>query len=221
MNSTISETILQAVFFDFDGVIVDSVDIKTDAFRIMFHQYGDEVVQKIADYHHRHGGISRVEKISYAHRCLIGAPLTDDQLGRWAEDYSKLVKKKVTDAAWIAGAEEFLVSMTGGVKVFVISGTPQDELRDILKARKMSHHFLEILGSPVKKPIHIRNLLKQYELSPERCIFVGDSLTDYNAAAETGLHFIGIRGKIDFPAGTIVLPDCSKLQRGIEKVLRQ
>ena len=30
----------QAVFFDFDGVILDSVDVKTQAFAAMFRAYG-------------------------------------------------------------------------------------------------------------------------------------------------------------------------------------
>lgn len=206
---------LQAVFFDFDGVIVDSNTIKTEGFRILFGQYNDDIIQKIVSYHHKHGGISRVDKIRYVHHHLLGSPLTDDELSCWSGEYSKLVLEKVVDADWIAGAENFLMSICGTVPVFVISGTPGDELRDIIKRRKMSDYFREILGSPVKKPVHIRNILGTYDLTPEQCIFVGDALTDYNAAKETGLHFIGIQGEVDFPPGTTVLPDCRKLEKEI------
>jgi beta-phosphoglucomutase-like phosphatase (HAD superfamily) len=30
----------QAIFFDFDGVILDSVHVKTEAFAAMFRKYG-------------------------------------------------------------------------------------------------------------------------------------------------------------------------------------
>lgn len=209
--------ILQALFFDFDGVIVDSSTIKTDGYRILFDQYDDKFISKIVKYHQKHGGISRVDKIRYAHHHMLESPLTDDELSYWSEKYSKLVLEKVISTDWIAGAEDFLKSIHGSMPVFVISGTPEDELRYIIKQRKMEVYFQEILGSPVQKPAHIRNLLKAYNLFPEQCIFIGDALTDYNAARETGLDFIGIKGEVDFPSGTAVLPNCRELQEEIKK----
>lgn len=206
---------LQAVFFDFDGVIVDSNTIKTEGFRILFNQYDVEIINKIVNYHQEHGGISRVNKIRYVHHHILESPLTDDELFYWSKQYSKLVLEKVISTNWIAGAEDFLKSLHSSIPVFVISGTPEDELRHIIKQRKMADYFQEILGSPVKKPVHIRNLLSTYCLAPEQCIFIGDALTDYNAARETGLHFVGIQGEIDFPSGTTVLPDCQELQKEI------
>jgi len=211
------QTTLQAIFFDFDGVIVDSTRIKTEGFRILFDQYNDEIVKKIIIYHQQHGGISRVDKIRYVHHHILGTPLTKDELSRWSEKYSKLVLQKVLDVNWIAGAKEFLTSMPDTLPAFVISGTPQNELKRIIKQRKIADCFQKILGSPIKKPAHIRNLLSTYNLSAERCIFVGDALTDYDAAAETGLFFIGIQGDVEFPSGTIVLPDCIGLQGEIRK----
>ncbi len=68
---------LQALFFDFDGVIVDSNSTKTAAFRALFKDYKEQVIAEIVAYHRRHGGISRVEKIRYAHQHIIKQPLTD------------------------------------------------------------------------------------------------------------------------------------------------
>jgi HAD superfamily hydrolase (TIGR01549 family) len=221
MESSRKVKTLQAIFFDFDGVLVDSSDIKTNGFRILFKQYDDRVVDKIASYHQLHGGISRVDKIRHIHHHMLGSPLTDDELSRWAEEYSRLVLEKVINVDWIAGAEEFLNSAHGTIPVFVISGTPENELREIVRKRKIVDYFQEILGSPVRKPAHIRNLLSDYNLTPERCVFVGDALTDYNAAAETELCFIGIQGDVDFPAGTTVLPDCRSLQEEITKLFPQ
>jgi len=207
--------ILQAIFFDFDGVIVDSNSIKTDAFVTLFRDYDDKIVKEIVAYHRQHGGISRVEKIQYAHKHLIQKPLTEEELALYAARYSELVVEKVINIQWIPGAKEFLDSNQGGLPIFVISGTPEDELKHIIEHRKMSCYFEEVLGSPIRKPVHIRNLLSEYSLVPERCVFVGDALTDFNAARETGLQFIGIQGEVTFPQGTIVLPDCRGLQEAI------
>jgi phosphoglycolate phosphatase-like HAD superfamily hydrolase len=208
---------LQALFFDFDGVIVDSNATKSEAFRTLFADYGEEIVAEVVAYHQRHGGISRVEKIRYAHEHIIKQPLTAEELAGWAGAYSKLVVDKVIAVEWIAGAKEFLDGVATTLPVFVISGTPEDELRHIIVQRKMSGYFQEILGSPTRKPAHIRKLLTRYRLFPGHCLFVGDALTDFNAAKETGLHFIGIQGEVAFPKGTIVLPDCRGLQGMLEQ----
>ena len=206
---------LQALFFDFDGVIVDSTYTKTEGFRTLFDEYGDEAVTKIVEYHQQHGGISRVEKIEYAHRNILKKPLSKEDLDRLSDKYSELVVERVIGAEWVAGANEFLDEMHGKLPIYVISGTPETELRYVLEQRSMSFYFQEILGSPIRKPEHIRNLLRKYNLNPSQCVFVGDALTDYNAALETGLHFVGIQSEIEFPEGTTVLQNCTGLLQSI------
>jgi len=40
---------IQAIGFDFDGVLVESVDIKTRAYAYLFEDEGPEVVQQVID----------------------------------------------------------------------------------------------------------------------------------------------------------------------------
>ncbi len=206
---------LQALFFDFDGVLVDSNSTKTGAFRTLFAGYDKKSVAAIVAYHKQHGGISRVEKIEYAHRHILKQPLSDAELVHWTTAYSELVVNRVIDAPWIDGAQEFLDSIQGALPIFVISGTPEDELRYIIERRNMTGYFHKILGSPIRKPEHIRNLLVSCKLVPERCVFIGDALTDYNAAKVAGLQFIGIQGEVSFPDGATILPDCRGLRGAI------
>lgn len=210
---------LQAIFFDFDGVIIDSTLTKTQAFYSLFAGFDDDIVDQVVAYHQQHGGISRVEKIDYAHHNIIGKKLEAAEVAQWAARYSELVFEKVIGVEWIPGAKEFLETKPEGLPCFVISGTPEDELRRVLERRGISNHFSEILGSPVRKPNHIRKILSGYQLSAKRCVFVGDALTDYNAAYETGLHFIGIQGEVPFPEGTVVLKDCCHLHEAITSIL--
>ena len=126
---------LQAIFFDFDGVIVDSNPTKTKAFLTLFSDYDKAIVAKIVAYHQQHGGISRVEKIQYAHTHLIKQPLTGEELARWAARYSELVVEEVINVDWIGGAKEFLDSnfsldelitwavASGGFACYYLGGT--------------------------------------------------------------------------------------------------
>ena len=73
-------TSIKTIFFDFDGVIADSVDIKTKAFAKLFKRYGDEIVKKVVEYHLSHGGVSRYDKFRYYYQNFLGKKITDDEI---------------------------------------------------------------------------------------------------------------------------------------------
>ena len=207
-----------AYFFDFDGVLLDSVGVKTEAFVTLFEPYGPKVLGQLLEHHRLNGGISRVDKIEYAHANFIGVPLSEDELKSWGKRYSEMVVDRVIQVPWIPGAREFVEEMSGKCPMFVISGTPQSELRQVMEARGMDRYFTEILGSPIRKPQHIRYLLATYRLDPKTCVFVGDALTDYHAARETGLHFFGVQGDVTLPADAVVMPDCTGLKEAVKRL---
>ena len=206
-------------FFDFDGVVVDSVGVKTEAFRILFEPYGKEILSQVLEHHRLNGGISRIDKIQHSHTHFVGTPLSDIELANWGRKYSELVVDRVIQAPWIRGAQEFLEEMQERCRIFLISGTPEDELKRVVKARGITHYFDKVLGSPIRKPAHIRTLLSDYQLKPHSCVYVGDALTDYHAARETGLHFLGIQGDVELPEDARMLPDCSGLKRAASEII--
>ncbi|MFH2133161.1 MAG: HAD family hydrolase [bacterium] len=207
---------IQAIFWDFDGVIADSVDVKTRAFETMFAPWGETILGQVIDHHRLHGGISRVEKIDHSFRHFIGQPLTPAELAAKCAVYSDLVKQQVIQAPLIPGAEAALAFLFEKVPQFVISGTPEDELREITRQRHLDRYFRRVLGSPVHKTTHVSNLLSEFHLDPARCVFVGDALTDLESAEKTGTRFIGIQGMITFPETTIVLPDCTGIIEALQ-----
>ena len=74
----------QIIFFDFDGVLVESVEIKIHAFRKLYAEHGENVVEKVLAHHMEHGGISRVVKIRHGHLAFLGIDLTDEGLSKLA-----------------------------------------------------------------------------------------------------------------------------------------
>ena len=61
--------------FDFDGVITESVQIKTDAFVALYSNYGTDIVQKVVKHHETNGGMSRYKKIKLYHKTLLNIVL--------------------------------------------------------------------------------------------------------------------------------------------------
>lgn len=204
----------EAVFFDFDGVLADSADIKTRAFIEMYKEYGPEVVETVVAHHTIHAGVSRRKKIRYYHKTLLGQRLREDELEALARRFSGLVEDAVVDAAWVAGARDWLDANRHRLPMFVISGTPEAELRRIVRRRGMEGYFVAVRGSPPSKIPIIRELLEHHALEPARVLFVGDSLTDYQAASATNLRFIGrvpCGGENPFPPGTAAIADLTDL----------
>ena len=181
---------IKAVIFDFDGVIVESAGIKTSAFRKLFEPDYPEKVDTIVDYHIRNMGISRFVKFRHIYENILKLPLTVIEEERLGRKFSGIVFEEIIEAPFVGGAREFILKNQEKYMMFVVSGTPDEELRDILKLRKISDLFKEIHGTPASKPQIINGILKRHSLREEEAVFVGDAESDMRASEETGVHFI-------------------------------
>ncbi len=189
----------EAFFFDFDGVLADSVEVKTQAFAKLYESHGHEVVRKVIEHHRRHGGMTRAEKFHHYHSKYLDKNLTDEEMAELCRRFSELVVDEVVAAPEIRGAGEFLTKWCKRSPCFVISATPEEEIREIVQRRGMAGYFKEVLGTPADKEQNLKSLLNKYGLSPSKCCFFGDATSDYQAAQACGTCFIGILPDSDAP----------------------
>ena len=101
----------------------------------------------------------------------------------------------IYECAWVPGAIELLERNYRIKPIFVISGTPQEELRRIVKKREMDCFFSGVFGSPRHKGELISMVIAEFQLNSQKCVMVGDSIADYDGAHEAGTQFIGRVGK--------------------------
>ncbi len=208
----------QAIIFDFDGVIIDSVAVKSQAFAELYRPYGEEIMEKVVTYHLAYGGLSRYKKIRYFHQTYLGREVGDEELQQLGAEFSRLVLDEVLQANYIEGAREFLEEFHTLMDFYVCTGTPENEILEIVDRRDLKRFFKQVYGSPALKPAIIRRILTENNYPPENVLFVGDATTDYAAAEETGLPFIGIKSPaITFPDGTIVLDNLHQLRKVVER----
>lgn len=198
----------QAVFFDFDGVILDSVDVKTKAFAKMFRHYGPEVERAVVDYHLANGGVSRFEKFEYYYEHILQKNISHETLEALGRQFEQLALEGVLATPFIDGAMDTLKHLKQhGIPVFVVSGTPDEEIKLIVEKRHLDHYFVEVHGSPRKKAEIVLGISSRYAYRLEECLFIGDATTDYEAAQTCRTKFLGIVKKKEgspFPKGTIV-----------------
>ena len=55
----------EAFFFDFDGVLADTVEVKTRAFAHIFEPFGAAVRDKVIEHHRNNSGVPRADKFRY------------------------------------------------------------------------------------------------------------------------------------------------------------
>lgn len=180
----------EAIFYDFDGVIKESHQIKTEAMHLLFRPFGEDIAHKMVQYHLQHGGVSRIEKIRYAYKNILNKPLIDKQLNNLADKFSQLVYKAVIDCPFVKGAMETIRYFHKKVPQYIITGTPEKEILPIVKTLDIAQYFEKTCGAPTTKKEHIASLIETEQLNNKHIVFIGDASTDYDAATHHKLHFI-------------------------------
>ena len=179
---------IKCLLFDFDGVIAESVEVKTQAFEELFKDYPGKL-REIIDYHMHNGGISRYIKIRHIYESILREPLTDETFQKLCGRFAELVKQKVIEAPYTPGALEVIKKCRRRYRMYIASGTPEDEMQDIVQKRRLSGYFNGVFGAPRNKAEIIDSILKKERLKISEIIFVGDSINDFEAAVKAGIRF--------------------------------
>jgi len=184
------------IFLDFDGVIKDSVEVKTDAFLKLFSIFGGKITKKVKIHHEENGGISRYDKIPL-YLEWAGEKVSSDEVTKYSDEFSKLVKREVVWSKWVPGILSYLQKQSESKIFFIVTATPQEEIEEIVNALELKKYFKEIIGTPTTKKVAIKEIIEKYAIATQNAIMVGDSFTDYNAATKNNIKFILRKTKLN------------------------
>jgi phosphoglycolate phosphatase-like HAD superfamily hydrolase len=177
-----------AYIFDFDGVIKDSVKVKSRAFVQLYESEGNEFQRKVEEYHLANGGVSRYVKFKVWNEWL-GRSTSEEAIEELAKNFAQLVINNVVASPFVNGATEALESASEKALSFIATGTPDDEISLILSQLELDKYFREVHGSSRQKSVIVKDILDRFDLNPSEVLFIGDARTDYNAALDNGLDF--------------------------------
>lgn len=177
------------MFWDFDGVIKDSVSAKARAFEEVFACFGPIVAQRVRQHHESHGGVSRYQKIPLYLR-WAGQSATEAQVQEFCDRFSTQVLQAVLASAWVPGVREYLDSHREDQCFVLLTATPQEEIERILRALKLSEHFREVYGAPTPKADAVAVVLNRRGCPPDQALVIGDSTTDLEAAVANHVPFL-------------------------------
>lgn len=179
----------QLIFWDFDGVIKESIDVKTQAFVSLFDDYGSEVKNKVRNHHLANGGMSRFDKLPLYLR-WAEQEIKEETTNEYCNRFSQLVFDGVINSDWVPGSESYLKLNSYNQRFILVSATPQEELELILEKLNLKECFNDIFGSPKSKKDAIAEILNSTNTNPDKSLMIGDAQVDIDAAQDNNVPFL-------------------------------
>ena len=183
---------IKTIFWDFDGVILDSMPIRDYGFREIFKDFDKDIVDKLVRYHTLNGGLSRYVKIRYFYNTLLGQDVSDEKVQELANRFSTIMKAELTNKKYLIDETVYFIEKNyKNYNFHIVSGSDEKELNYLCEKLGLKNYFKTIEGSPTPKNDLVKNILKNYSYNPKECVLIGDSINDYEAANINGMKFYG------------------------------
>lgn len=177
------------IFWDFDGVIKDSVSVKSDAFVQLFLPFGKQISKRVKDHHEENGGMSRYDKLPIYLK-WAGKKNLENTIYEYEKDFSKLVFERVIKSPWVDGVLEYIKNNFENQSFYIVTATPQNEIEMILDKLEIAKYFKDVVGSPTSKKDAVKTILNNNNQNPKKAIMIGDSISDYEASEQNNIQFI-------------------------------
>ena len=192
----------KSLIFDCDGVILNSNQIKTDAFRKVLKKYNKNAVDEFINYHRNNGGISRYTKIEKFLKNILpkyieNREFNEDELSMLLKSYSNQCKESLLKCE-VTKELSILRRVSVHIPWLIVSGGDQLELREVFTKRGLTSFFNGgIFGSPEKKiDILKREIANGIIKFP--ALMIGDSKLDHIAAKSNNIDFLFVYKWTDF-----------------------
>jgi len=183
---------IKLLVLDCDGVILDSVSVKDDAFIASGLLYGEEISQWILAAHQAVPGMSRHILFDELFRKWFHREIREEEREKLNAEFRRVSRDRLLEVPAIPGALETVKKWQGKLPIYVCSGAPQEDLQDLFDARGLTPLFTRVCGSPPVKTELLEKIVQEAGVKPEETVMVGDTITDYNAARDVGTLFYGV-----------------------------
>lgn len=192
---------LQAIVFDFDGVIADSEPLHLTAFQRALAE--DGVTLGADDYYSKYLGYDDVGMFQAVARDR-GIAMTDRHVTALVARKGAVLQELLHRGAILfPGAVEFIRAAADEVPIAIASGAMRHEILEIVEAAGVSELFMTIVAAgdtPESKPspapyvLAFEQLRRKTgrELDPDKCVAIEDSKWGLESAKGAGLRCVGV-----------------------------
>ena len=178
------------IFWDFDGVLMDSMPVRNKGFELVLKEFPKEQVAQLMEFHSKNGGLSRYVKFRYFFENIRNETVTNQEIDIWASKFSEIMKSElVNPRLLILDSINFVKKSYKKFEMHIVSGSDQEELRYLCASMGISQYFKSIHGSPTPKIELVHNLLTENNYDAQETVLIGDSGNDYDAALNNNIDF--------------------------------
>ncbi len=182
----------EVIFWDFDGVIVDSEKVRIAGFEKVLSDYPREEVCELIQYHKENGGLSRYVKFRYFFEEIRKTSITNQEINELSSQFSDIMRERlIKKDILIETTLNFIKKNFKKIKMHIVSGSDEEELRYLCKKLDIARFFISIHGSPTPKIELVKSLLKDIMVNRDKMILIGDSINDFEAATTNDVEFFG------------------------------
>lgn len=183
---------LKNIFWDFDGVIIDSMKIRDFGFRTIFKEFDKNLVEKFIEYHNFNAGLSRFHKIKYFYNKFLNKEIEEGLINQYADKFSYIMREKLYNKDYlIYDSIDFIKQNYKNLNFHIVSGSEHNELNFLCEKLDLKQYFKSINGSPTPKTTLVSQILKDENYEKQNTILIGDSINDYEAALSNQINFYG------------------------------
>lgn len=190
---------LQAIIFDFDGVIADSEPLHLRAYQQVLGQNGIQLTRE--EYYARYLGFDDASLFRELARDR-GFSITDDQVDGWIEAKSGVVERLLTGGAVLfPSAAACIRSLAAHFPMAIASGALEPEIELVLDHTGLAHCFKAIASAsdgvrgkpaPDLYLLALAKLRGFVEVDAVGCVAVEDSRWGLEAAKTAGLRTVAV-----------------------------
>ena len=126
--------------------------MKSNAFVEALPNEPPNLVAEFVEYHKENGGISRYQKFRYYFEGMKKQVEAEAKIEKALNNFSAIVSQGLISCNYIPGALEFIENLFKlNKRMFVVSGSDENELIKVFIKRGIDHYFEKIYGSPANK----------------------------------------------------------------------
>lgn len=188
-------TPIQAIVFDLDGTLIDSLPDLAAAVNIMLDEQGlaalpdDDIKPMIGD------GAGMLVRRAFDARGGLPSPDVAPYLARFLALYEP--RSAELTRPWQGVPETLAALKARGLKLGVCTNKPTKATHDILRILHLSDYFDVVVGGddvPAIKPdpAHVHAVLDRLGVLPSAAVMVGDSINDVLAGKGAGLAVVAM-----------------------------
>ncbi|MBT8327446.1 MAG: HAD hydrolase-like protein [Bacteroidia bacterium] len=179
------------ILWDFDGVIMDSMEIRDSGFLEIFKDFPNEQVEELMNFHRTNGGWSRYVKIEHFLKNIVKTECSKEIIADYAAQFSSIMLKLLVNPDFLIADSLNYIKSNQHINYHIVSGSDGTELNHICKELGLNTYFLTINGSPTAKIELVSRIIKKYNYNIADTCLIGDSINDFEAANENNIDFYG------------------------------